>query len=46
MLELQTHSLAICYLCALEVKMSSAIILIILLTTILGFQITGYTLKR
>lgn len=43
MLDLQAHSLAICFLCALEVKMPSVIIIIILCTIILGSQITGYT---
>lgn len=42
---LEPHSLAICFLCALEAKMPSVIILIILCTIIPGSQITVYTLK-
>lgn len=42
---LEPRSLAICFLCALEAKMPSVIILIILCTIILGSRITVYTLK-
>lgn len=44
MLDLQAHSLAICFASALEVKMPSVIIIIITLCPIItGSQITGYT---